>query len=887
MKRVLTLYVMAALVFITQAATIKNAGKIVPVIRLTKNLELDGKLEESCYKISPVTDFIQKEPEEGKTATEKTCVWVSYDDKNLYISAKLSDSNPSEIDASLARRDSWIDSDWFFIYLDPYHDKKTGYYFAVNPGGSIMDGILFNDSWDDSSWDGIWEAKTKIADKGWNVEIKIPFSQLRFNAAEKMSWGINFQRKIKRKNEQSYFVMVPKKESGFVSHFAILEGINGVKPPQRFELLPYLVQKAQYLRHDSDDPFYKSNQYGTSFGLDMKFGIGSNLNVDATINPDFGQVEVDPAVLNLTAFETFFDEKRPFFIEGNNIFYFGYGGSNNNWGFNFGTPELFYSRRIGRRPQGSIEDDDAYANVPDETRILGAAKLTGKLNESWSVGAVSAVTERTYADVFPENGNTYQTEVEPFTHYGVLRTQKEFSEGRQGLGMMFTSVNRDLRDSTLRENLADQAYTFGIDGWTFLDEEKTWVITGLAAGSYTSGSKEYLQNLQERPYRYMQKPEMEFMKYDKNRTSLAGVYTRFMLNKQKGNFYLNSAVGAVTPGFENNDLGFQWNANKINGHFVMGYRWYETDGLFRKKSLYLANFRSYDFDGHIINNGSMLLSWFQFENYYSIDFNFSYNFETYNTWITRGGPMPKNPHEYWIDLSAASDNRKSFIAELGWSKGEDMIGSNYWGLGLELTWKPSTQVHISLEPSFNKKFEQRQWVTSVEDLTATHTNGNRYVFGVLDQDMISADIRVNWTFTPALSLQLFLQPFFAVGKYSNFKEMSSPGAWDTYVYGVDGGSTVKYDAENEQYNIDPDNGGPAGTFTFDNPDFNYKSLRGNLVLRWEVDPGSVLYFVWTHDKSNFDDPGQFRFGRDFGNLWREESDNIFLVKFSYWFNMAF
>ena len=433
------------------SATKNDSTESIKSYRLTEPLMIDGVLNESVYENPAITKFIQKDPNEGDPITEKTEVWVSYDDDNIYFSGRFYDSKPDSIDVTLMRRDNIVESDWFFVSLDTYNDDRNGYFFAVNAGGSIADGTLYNDDWDDDSWDGIWESKTRVDDKGWYVEMRIPFTQLRFKESEKMVWGINLDRDIKRKHEMSFYVMVPKNESGYVSKFADLVGLDGIKPKQRFELLPYFVQRAQYLVHDENDPFYKSNQYKTTFGTDLKFSLGSNLNVDATFNPDFGQVEVDPAIINLSEFETFYQEKRPFFIEGSNIFTFGYGGANNNWGFNFSVPELIYSRRIGRHPQGNVTLD-GYVDIPSETRILGAAKLTGKIDETWSVGALSSLTERTFATIQSSNGVNIEEQVEPLTHYGVFRTQKEFNSGKQAIGMIFTSVNRDLNTENLKKS---------------------------------------------------------------------------------------------------------------------------------------------------------------------------------------------------------------------------------------------------------------------------------------------------------------------------------------------------------------------------------------------------------------------------------------------------
>jgi len=842
---------------------------------------LDGKLSEKVWNGNSVSNFVQREPSEGKIASENTDVWVAYDDQYLYIAAMLHDSNPDSIDRSVTRRDSWISSDWFYVFLDPHRDKRTGNYFAVNAGGSKIDGILYNDSWDDNSWDGIWDAEVSIQDNGWSVEMRIPFSQLRFKDSENMVWGVNFNRDIKRKNENDFYVMVPKTESGFVSHFAELHGISGIKPKQRVEVLPYIVQKAQYLQHDANDPFYKSNIYNTTFGADFKVGIGSNLNLDATINPDFGQVEVDPAVVNLSAFETFFNEKRPFFIEGSNIFSFGFGGANSNWSFNFGVPELFYSRRIGRQPQyWSDTNDDEFTNRPSETRILGALKLTGKIDSRTSLGVLSAATQKMYNTI---QGPTSAREeaIEPFTHYGVVRARTEFNEGKHAIGIIATAVNRNLDEPQFEENLAQQAYTLGVDGWTTLDDDGTYVVTGTLIGSYIKGSTDFMTNLQEQPYRYLQRPDATFMTLDSSRTSMNGMYGRVTINKQKGNFYLNSGFGFITPGFENNDLGFQWMADRINGHIVTGYKWYESDGTFRRKNFFVAKYNTVSFEGKNYTDGLYGRYWGQFENYWEVFVMFDHSFGRYSPTLTRGGPMAKVGSSTYFNLFASTDSRKEFqFSPSAWFA-TDKYGAHGYGMDFEISWKPKPNVSISIGPGYSVDAESFQWVDAFDDPTATQTYGKRYVFAKLAQKTLSANIRINWSFSPDISLQWFIQPLFTVGNYDRYKEFDQPGGDSYTLYG----DKVIYDAENEEYFVDPDGSGPSEGFTFSEPDFNFKSIRSNMVLRWEVLPGSIFYLVWTHDKTNVDDPGDFSPRRDFKNLLSARPDNIFLAKFSYWLDI--
>jgi hypothetical protein len=370
---------------------------------------------------------------------------------------------------------------------------------------------------------------------------------------------------------------------------------------------------------------------------------------------------------------------------------------------------------------------------------------------------------------------------------------------------------------------------------------------------------------------------------DSNRTSLGGWYSRIMLNKQKGNFYINAAIGAVSPGFDHNDLGFQWNADKINGHVVAGYRWYESDGIFRRKIIYGAHFESFDFEGDRINNGLMVFSHFEFENYFNFGIDAGYYPGTISKGLTRGGPKALTPSSYFVRWDSYTDRREDYLISFSAQIEGNDLGGNEYDLGIDFQWKPLPQIDFSIGPEFSKNLSMLQWVTDVEDGRATKTFGKRYVFAEMDQKTIAANIRLNWTFTPKLSLQLFVQPLISVGKYSNFKELAQPRSLDYNYYG-ENGSTISYDSENSQYNVDPDGTGESN-YVFDNPDFNFKSFRANIVFRYEVLPGSIFYFVYTNDRANYENHGKLDLGNDLSNLWRAETDNVFLLKFTYWIDI--
>lgn len=852
---------------------------IVKAYRLSESIKIDGVLSENIWTSqSGVSDFVQRDPLEGSVATERTEVFLAYDDEALYLAAKLFDSSPDSIVARLSRRDVETNDDLFGIFLDPHYDKRSGYYFGVSASGTQYDGILYNDQWDDESWDGVWESKVVINNEGWFCEMRIPFSQMRFKEIEKHVWGVNFRRDISRKNEIDYLVYIPKNEQVFVSRFFDLTGIENINSSSSIEILPYVISKVEYTQHSIGDPFNDGSKYSPGIGGDVKMSIGSNLKLNATINPDFGQVEIDPAVINLSDVETFFDEKRPFFIEGSTIFNFGQGGATNYWGFNWGNPIFFYSRRIGRVPQGSVPDAD-YSDVPLGTHILGAAKLTGNIGDNLTIGTIQAVTEKELAEL-QINGNRSQTEIEPLTYYGVARAQKEFAEGRQGLGGIATLTYRKFDDDRLKDEINKNAFTSGIDGWTFLDSSRTWVFAGALGYSRITGTKERIIDLQTNSQHYFQRPDAKKVRLDSNAISLTGYAGRFVLNKQKGNFFFNSAFGFLSPGFDVNDIGFLYRADVINMHVGAGYFWSDPTDSYRYLEIGGAVFRNLDFDGNITSGGIFHFGSLQFLNYYNLNWNLGFYPANVNNRLTRGGPLTLFPKGIEVSINANSDNRKNWVVTLGYSFGGNLDYPFYWQINSELELRPISNILFSISPFYTRDNEFAQWVDVFDDPTATNTFSRRYVFAELKQTTIGAGIRLNWTFTPKFSLQIYLQPLISSGDYKNYKELAKARTHNFNQYQIDETTTNQ-----DEFFVDPDGNGPAQGFVISNPDFNYKSLRGNAVLRWEYLPGSVLYFVWTQTRSDEENIGEFRFKKSFNRLFNAHPDNIFLIKFTYWLNI--
>jgi hypothetical protein len=855
------------------------AVPVVQVVRAVAPVAIDGKLNDEVWSVaSPATDFIQTDPDEGKPATERTEVRVAYDASALYVGARLHDAEAAKISRQLSRRDQDAEADWFSVYLDPHHDHLTGAVFRVSAAGVQGDAIIHNDERIDESWDAVWTSAVTVDETGWTVELRIPFSQLRFPAAERHIFGINVLRHIQRKNERDWLVYVPKTESGLASRMGHLTGFEGLAPRRTLELLPYAVSRAEFIAPADGDPFNDGARMFGGTGLDVKYRVTSSLTLDGAINPDFGQVEVDPAVVNLTAFETFFEEKRPFFIEGANIFEnFGRGGANNFWGFNRSEPLIFYSRRIGRSPQGEADGD--FVNQPSSSTILGAAKLTGKTRTGWSLGLLEAVTGRERAQVVT-NGLGSRTEVEPLSNYFVGRLQRE--TGRRGaVGLLVTAVNRDLRAPALRDRLVAQSYVGGADAHYFLDKKRDWVVTGRLAASHVTGSSSAISELQRAPQRYFQRPDAPHVGLDADATTMRGWTGSVNVNRNSGIHQVNSALWATSPGFESNDAGFNFNGDRAGYHAVYSWNNPKVNRFARRRSISVAKWYTWNFTRELQGDGIHTFGNLQFKNYWSLFSGGMISRSIQDDRATRGGPAMLRPM-YWAGFGGIeTDSRKrlSFGVDLESVKGED--GGSAFFARLGPRYRPSASLELSVSPAFSRQQLPAQYVATFEDSAATATFGSRYLFATLDHKEFSLQTRVNYVLSPKMSLQVYAQPLFSVGNYDTFKELARPRSYDFTRFGVDRGS-LAYDAAARLYTVEPGDGGRR--FEFDDPDFNFKSLRLNAIFRWEWRPGSALYLVWTEQREDVDRPGQFTFRRDFGTLFRADPDDVILFKIAYWFS---
>ena len=862
--------------------------------RRTGPITLDGKLDEPDWQAArPATDFRQAQPHEGEPATQRTEVRLLFDDDCLYIGARMYDTEGAAgIRTRLVRRDASFGSDYVEIILDTFHDHLGRVDFATNPSGSKQDSYGPNGSNLDYSWDAVWDVKTQVDSLGWTAEFRIPLSQLRYPPTDSTeTWGLQVWRQENRLNELSQWAFWHLNETGGPAKFGHLEGMHLSRAPGRAEFLPYVVG-----RSTSDpgipagDPFQRPRAYDTRFGGDFKYLVSSSLTLNGTVNPDFGQVEVDPAVVNLSAFETYFQEKRPFFVEGSGLFDFG--NFNCFSCSNVSSVGLFYPRRIGRAPQGTGNAFDAatggFAKIPDNTTILGAAKLTGSVAKGWTLATLDAATARETADIQDSTGARSRLEVEPFTNYFVGRLSHDLPGGSY-IRAIATSVVRDIRDTALRNQLNTHSEAGGIetDLWW---GKRTYRLMANATMTSVTGSPADILRVQEASARYFQRPGRRNGSnglfsdaYDTTGTlrSLRGYsfYTR--LAKDAGDWMWEVQTNVLSPGFEANDVAFNTQSDRIFMGANLVRQFTKPTGFARSSFFIFGGQQIYNYSHDLLNRQLSGYAQVQFLNWWTVSLYGQARTPQVSDNLARGGPVLGQASSWFSFLQLMTDMRKSVVLmsqpDIGCADGRCS-----WDVNLDATIHAAPNVSVELNPSWGYGSTNNQYVTTVGDPTATLFYANRYVFASLIEKTLSMTTRLDWTFTPALTLQLYAQPLLASGQYSAFKEFNRPRARDRSVYGVDRG-TIAY--ANGTYTVDPDGAGPAAPFSFGDPNFTFRSLRGSAVLRWEYLPGSTVYFVWTQTRSAVDPFGNLVPSRDIKGLVGPAPENIFLVKFSYWLGL--
>ncbi|HEY3222002.1 MAG TPA: DUF5916 domain-containing protein [Gemmatimonadales bacterium] len=866
----------------------------VRAVPLREPIHLDGKLEEDVWRTAPVaTGLRQAQPHSGDSATQRTAVRFAFDDAALYVGARMyDDSGARGVRTRLVRRDADMNSDYLEVIFDTYHDHIGRLFFQVNPSGAKQDANGLGGG-GDPSWDPVWEVSTNIDSLGWTAELRIPFSQLRYPAtAEEQTWGLQIWRQENRLNELSQWAWWRLDETGGPSMFGHLHGLVIRHPPGRAEVTPYMVGRSSNVPGDRSDPFFDPHALDGRVGGDAMYRVTSNLTLNATVNPDFGQVEVDPAVVNLSAFETFFDEKRPFFVEGAG--YFGLGGFSCFFCSNVSSLSMLATRRIGRPPQVSpfragLATPVEYADMPENSTILGAAKLTGRTSGGWSIGALDGVTKRERAPVDFTNSTRGQFEVEPATNYFAARVAKDLSGGATQIKAMATSVYRDLGDPYLQSRLSHHAEVMGVssDSWW---GKRTYRLMAQLAATHVAGDTAALRRIRFGSAHFFQRPDRpDTADARAPRTGMAGLGGYARLSKEQGHWLWEVATNFRTPAYNNNDIAFFSRADYWWMSANIFPLWTKPTTWYRQLVFIAGGQQQYTFDGDLNGRQGQLFGQIQTLSYWNISGFWIHQLSVFDDRLTRGGPLVRVPANDYYSLNVNTDSRKAVVGQLNANSGCNTEGdcSNGASLGLEL--RPRSNVTVSLNPSINRSETGFQFVNSYADPTATSFYGTRYVFAHLTQHSVSMETRFNVTFSPTLTLELFMQPLIASGQYARYNVFAAPRSARRLVYGRDFGTDSVVPSANPSRDpatimLDADAlGSGAPTDTLTDPTFTFRSLRGNAVLRWEYRPGSTLFVVWTRSSRIPDLPrGNIQFNDDAGALFQGPSENIFLVKVSYW-----
>jgi hypothetical protein len=812
----------------SEATTLARAAVAV---RTGSPLLIDGIDNESVWRTATaMTDFRVYDPTVNGTPSMRTETRFAFDPRHLYVFVRAFDPRPDSIVSLLSRRDVKTTSDQIKVMVDSYHDKRSGFEFAVNPAGVKRDYATYDDSREDISWDGVWDVSTKIDSVGWTAEFRIPLSQLRYAAAAQHTFGIMVTREIARTNEKISWPHLDRTKPGIASKFADVSGFVGLASPRRLEATPYVITRSRTLENAS--AFDRRQEQ--SLGGDLKYGVTSNLTLDATINPDFGQVEADPAQLNLTAFETFLPEQRPFFLEGSGTFSFGGDDS-----------RLFYSRRIGRSPQlGGLAQPGS--DVPGATAILGAAKLTGRLRGGATLGALAAVTN----DV-----TVGEATLEPRTYYAAVRASQDFRKGQSGIGVMFTGVDRELDDVTQRF-LRGSAIAGGIDGRHRM-MNGSLTLRGSIAASRVAGTAEAIARTQRNSVHYYNRPDAG-LDYDTLNTSLSGYSGRVSADKSQGAWTYGASYRLTTPGFETNDIGFLTRADQQTTAAYVDLRSRKPARFWRNAVASAIVGEDRTASGTPFFRFVELDLFTEFRN--SATFSLAMWTDNvgavYCDRCARGGPALRLSPMSSALVNLSTDPRGVIVPSLAaiYTFGDG---------GRTSLWRVRPYVRVRSRSNLNWEFgtryqRNRDNTQHYANFGAIGSDTTHYVFAHLDQHLLSFTARLNYTATPTLSLQLYAEPFVTSGEYSNPRELANPRAAD-------------YDDR-----FRPITRALSG--------FNQKEFNTSAVLRWEYRPASTLFLVWTQGRFQDDrDEGTFSATRDYRNLFGARPDNTFLMKVAYWF----
>lgn len=871
-----------------------------PTLRVatrTTDIALDGRLNDAAWNVAPVASgFVQRYPVEGVPAEARTEVRILMDESSVWVAARMYDAEPQTIARQVVRRDQDAQADYFEVIFDSNNDRRTGFGFRVSAANVQRDDYLFDDHERDRTWDAVWGSAVAIDSLGWTAELRIPLSQLRFREADgEQAWGVNFARRRVRSNEESHFALVSRLQRGLVSQFGQLQGIKA-RGARRLELRPYALGSLFRGTAEAGNPFRTGRDGSSRVGTDVRVGLGGAFTLDATINPDFGQVEADPAVINLTAFEQFFEERRPFFVQDAKIFDFTLSGGRNR---------LYYSRRMGRAPRGGAPDVALFADVPASANILGAAKVTGRTQRGLSLGALVAVTQQADGRAYvSEDENERPFMVEPRAQSGVVRLRQEFNGGASTIGVIGTGLQRALPGDASFDFLPSSAFNGGID-WEHQWGNRTWAFFGYFAGSHVRGDSTAMIRLQRSSNHFFQRPDYRGNGVDSSARTMSGYDWRMTVERRRGQHWTGSVWAAeVSPGFEVNDAGFSTRQEVLDGGARVQYREIVPGRYLRSYNVSLSTFHNWSHDaiagrfstsawGNAHMAGSLGLNAnVEFNNFWRLDANTQWHPETMERSGTRGGPLMLQPRWGDLRLSLQTDQRARLALEPNiYIRRSALGGGNEFQTSLEINVRPSSRLEIEVEPRYTHASIGAQYVSTMDTAGFAPTFGSRYFFGEVARRELALPTRVNAAFSPTLSFQLFAQPLVSSGDYSNYKQLAAPSSFDFTRFGegqaVTSGGAVR--CQGGATCVDGDavryfdvNGDGVADHSIDEQDFNVRSLIGNAVVRWEYRPGAAIFLVWQRRQRSDVVRGDFVMSRDWRALLRAPTDNTFLVKVSYW-----
>lgn len=831
--------------------------------------KVDGKLDDTIWQNAQWTsDFVQREPQEGKPASERTDVAFFYDDDALYIGARMHSSDPNGVRALVTRRDREESSDQLLVSFDTYRDGRTAYSFGVTAAGVRIDYYHPADfeTRREYSFDPVWQAETERSADGWTAEIRIPFTQLRFIEGPQQTWGVNVARIIPAKNEIAFWRLIGRSETGWASRMGQLVGIQGIRASRRIELLPYIASDTRVRSEvDVSNPFAQKTETTARIGGDIKIGLGPSLTLEATINPDFGQVEADPAEVNLTAYETFFAERRPFFLEGTQL---------------LNARGNFYSRRIGARPLGSLPDA-AHVEQIGNTTILGAAKLTGRYRSGLSVAALTAYTQEEKAQTFFSADSSFsRAVVAPGTWYGAAVVQQEFgdpSKTSSNAYVLLTGVERNLEDgSYLEQVFVDRAYS-GIADYRIRWKGGEYDLALWGSYSWIQGDSAALLNQQFSSRRYYQRPDAWHVDVDSARTSLGGSYLGIGHSKLSGKHWMwDLDFYQEAPGFELNDVGRLGGTDDRGISANVRYRESTPGRLFRSYEAGLAHGAEWNFGGTPQFKVYELFTNTVLKNFWNASAYFDYLLPVNSDNLTRGGPLMRTATGYagGFTVSNRAGSRTRLRANANLSRDDLESWSATATAGI--SFRPGTQWEVTIDPRVSRSANTRQYITTLADGRA-ETFDTRYIFGTVDRSELSARFRVNYAITPDLTLETYAEPFAASGRFYDFGELASPRSNQLRNYGSDGTTISAPDTDGAR-TVAAD----GQSFVLSNRDFNAQSFRSNMVLRWEWRPGSTLFVVWQQDRSAGVARGDHVGVRDVWDSLSQPGSNFFALKLNYW-----